>query len=83
MRGPQVMKGCLNNPAATSAMISPDGWLGTGDIGYADEDGYFFVVDRARQLIGYQGCQVPPAELEALLPRCGFRPSTPCPRAWR
>jgi acyl-CoA synthetase (AMP-forming)/AMP-acid ligase II len=67
VRGPQVMKGYLNNPAATSAMISEDGWLRTGDIGYADEDGYFFIVDRAKELIKYKGYQVPPAELEALL----------------
>ena len=67
LRGPQVMKGYLDNPTATANMISADGWLRTGDIGYADDDGYFFVVDRAKELIKSRGFQVPPAELEAVL----------------
>jgi acyl-CoA synthetase (AMP-forming)/AMP-acid ligase II len=67
VRGPQVMKGYLGRPDATAAMIDPDGWLHTGDIGYADADGDFFVVDRLKELIKYKGCQVAPAELEALL----------------
>jgi acyl-CoA synthetase (AMP-forming)/AMP-acid ligase II len=67
IRGPQVMKGYLNRPAATRATITPDGWLRTGDIGYADQDGYLFVVDRLKELIKYKGMQVAPAELEALL----------------
>ncbi len=66
-RGPQVMKGYLNNPAATASMLDPDGWLHTGDIGYADEDGYFYIVDRLKELIKYKGFQVAPAELEAVL----------------
>jgi acyl-CoA synthetase (AMP-forming)/AMP-acid ligase II len=65
--GPQVMKGYLNNPGATSATIDADGWLHTGDIGYADEDGYFWIVDRVKELIKYNAFQVAPAELEALL----------------
>jgi acyl-CoA synthetase (AMP-forming)/AMP-acid ligase II len=67
VRGPQVMKGYLNRPEATAAMIDSEGWLHTGDIGYADEDGYFFVVDRLKELIKYKGLQVAPAELEAML----------------
>jgi acyl-CoA synthetase (AMP-forming)/AMP-acid ligase II len=67
IRGPQVMKGYLNNPAATAAAIDPNGWLRTGDIGYADADGYFYIVDRAKELIKYKGYQVAPAELEAIL----------------
>ena len=67
VRGPQVMKGYLNSPDATAHTIDPDGWLHTGDIGYADEDGHFFIVDRAKELIKYKGFQVPPAELEAVL----------------
>jgi acyl-CoA synthetase (AMP-forming)/AMP-acid ligase II len=67
VRGPQVMKGYLNRPEATAATIDPEGWLHTGDIGYADADGHFFIVDRAKELIKYKGFQVPPAELEALL----------------
>ena len=67
VRGPQVMKGYLNNEAATAATIDADGWLHTGDIGHVDADGHLFVVDRLKELIKYKGFQVPPAELEALL----------------
>jgi acyl-CoA synthetase (AMP-forming)/AMP-acid ligase II len=67
MRGPQVMKGYLNRPEATASTIDADGWLHTGDIGYADEEGHFYIVDRAKELIKYKGFQVAPAELEALL----------------
>jgi acyl-CoA synthetase (AMP-forming)/AMP-acid ligase II len=67
VRGPQVMKGYLNQPEATATTIDNEGWLHTGDIGYADEDGHFFIVDRAKELIKYKGFQVAPAELEALL----------------
>lgn len=67
VRGPQIMKGYLNRPEATAATIDTEGWLHTGDIGYADDDGHFFIVDRAKELIKYKGFQVPPAELEALL----------------
>jgi acyl-CoA synthetase (AMP-forming)/AMP-acid ligase II len=67
VRGPQIMKGYLNQPDATAATIDAERWLHTGDIGYADEDGHFYIVDRAKELIKYKGFQVPPAELEALL----------------
>ncbi len=67
VRGPQVMVGYLNNPAATEATIDSDGWLHTGDIGHIDADGHLYVVDRLKELIKYKGFQVPPAELEALL----------------
>ncbi|HKO61685.1 MAG TPA: AMP-binding protein [Pyrinomonadaceae bacterium] len=67
VRGPQVMKGYLGNTAATEQMIEPDGWLRTGDIGYCDEDGQLFVVDRLKELIKTNGRQVAPAELESLL----------------
>ncbi len=66
-RGPQVMKGYLNQPQATGETIDRDGWLHTGDIGYATEDGHFYIVDRLKELIKYKGLQVAPAELEALL----------------
>jgi acyl-CoA synthetase (AMP-forming)/AMP-acid ligase II len=67
VRGPQVMKGYLNRPDATAAMIDAEGWLHTGDVGYADAGGCFFVVDRVKELIKYNGMQVAPAELEAVL----------------
>jgi acyl-CoA synthetase (AMP-forming)/AMP-acid ligase II len=67
VRGPQIMVGYLNNPDATAQTIDAEGWLHTGDIGYADEEGHFYIVDRAKELIKYKGFQVPPAELEAVL----------------
>jgi acyl-CoA synthetase (AMP-forming)/AMP-acid ligase II len=67
MRGPQVMRGYLNNPQATAAMIDDDGWLHSGDIAIVDEDGWFTIVDRVKELIKYKGFQVAPAELEAIL----------------
>jgi acyl-CoA synthetase (AMP-forming)/AMP-acid ligase II len=67
LRGPQVMRGYLNCPDATRATIDAEGWLHSGDIGHADSDGNFYVVDRLKELIKYKGMQVAPAELEALL----------------
>ncbi|MEM9777464.1 MAG: 4-coumarate--CoA ligase family protein [Chloroflexota bacterium] len=67
MRGANIMKGYLNRPDATANTITEDGWLRSGDIGYMDEDGFMFIVDRLKELIKYKGFQVAPAELEALL----------------
>ena len=67
VRGPQVMKGYLNNPTATAETLDADGWLHTGDIGYFDEDGYLYITDRVKELIKFKGFQVAPAELEATL----------------
>jgi acyl-CoA synthetase (AMP-forming)/AMP-acid ligase II len=67
IRGPQVMKGYLNNADATAETIDADGWLHTGDVAIRDDDGHYFIVDRLKELIKYKGFQVPPAELEALL----------------
>ncbi|MGH9900670.1 MAG: 4-coumarate--CoA ligase family protein [Pyrinomonadaceae bacterium] len=67
VRGPQLMRGYLNSPEATAQAIDAEGWLHTGDIGFADADGCFFIVDRAKELIKYKGFQVAPAELEAVL----------------
>jgi acyl-CoA synthetase (AMP-forming)/AMP-acid ligase II len=67
MRGPNVMSGYLNNDEATAATVDDDGWLHTGDVAIVDEDGYFQIVDRVKELIKYKGFQVAPAELEALI----------------
>ena len=67
VRGPMVMKGYLNNPEATAETIDEDGWLHTGDVAIIDEDGQYSIVDRIKELIKYNGFQVPPAELEGLL----------------
>jgi 4-coumarate--CoA ligase len=67
VRGPQVMKGYLNNSEATAATLDSDGWLRTGDVAIIDEDHHMTIVDRVKELIKYNGFQVPPAELEALL----------------
>ncbi len=67
VRGPQVMRGYLDDPDATAATVDAEGWLHTGDVGHADDDGYVVLVDRVKELIKYKGYQVAPAELEALL----------------
>jgi acyl-CoA synthetase (AMP-forming)/AMP-acid ligase II len=67
MRGPQFMKGYLNQPEATAASLDAEGWYHSGDIGRVEEDGCTFIVDRLKELIKVKGFQVAPAELEALL----------------
>ncbi|XP_006461225.1 acyl-CoA synthetase [Agaricus bisporus var. bisporus H97] len=67
LRGPSVMKGYLNRPDATKDAITPDKWFKTGDIAIRDHEGYFYIVDRRKELIKYNGFQVPPAELESVL----------------
>ncbi|CAK9813608.1 Luciferin 4-monooxygenase [Anthophora quadrimaculata] len=69
-KGDLIMKGYCNNEEATAATIDKDGWLHSGDVGYYDEQGYFYIVDRLKELIKYKGYQVPPAELEAILLTC-------------
>ncbi|WP_319801615.1 long-chain-fatty-acid--CoA ligase [Bhargavaea beijingensis] len=66
VRGPQVMKGYWNRPEETAATIK-DGWLLTGDLGYMDEDGYFYVVDRKKDMIIASGYNVYPREIEEVL----------------
>ncbi|CAH1268927.1 ACSF2 [Branchiostoma lanceolatum] len=67
VRGPQVMKGYLNNPEATAECIDGGGWFHTGDIGHYDDKGYFYIVARLNELIKYKGLQVKPADLETVL----------------
>nr|GMD55366.1 4-coumarate--CoA ligase-like 1 [Ipomoea batatas] len=67
VRSQCVMKGYYNNEYETALTIDKDGWLHTGDIGYIDEDGDIFIVDRIKELIKFKGFQVAPAELEATL----------------
>ncbi|MEA2647407.1 MAG: hypothetical protein QOE92_2490 [Chloroflexota bacterium] len=67
IRGPQVMKGYLNNDEATRGCIDDDGFFHSGDIGHVDEQGEFHIVDRLKELIKVKGFQVAPAELEAVL----------------
>ncbi|KAJ5559661.1 hypothetical protein N7513_002060 [Penicillium frequentans] len=67
LRGPNVFMGYHKNPEATKECLSADGWFRTGDVGYQDAKGNFFITDRVKELIKYKGFQVPPAELEGLL----------------
>lgn len=69
-KGDLIMKGYCNDEKSTKTTIDKDGWLHTGDIGYYDEVGYYYVVDRIKELIKYKAYQVPPAELEAILLTC-------------
>ena len=66
VRGPQFTAGYRNRPEETAATIR-DGWLYTGDIGYFDEDGYMFLVDRKKELIIVGGYNVYPREIDELL----------------
>ena len=68
-RGPLVMLGYYGNEEGTAATIEPDGWLHTGDVATMDEDGYFTIVDRMKDMILTAGFNVYPAEIERVL--CG------------
>jgi long-subunit acyl-CoA synthetase (AMP-forming) len=57
-KGPLIMKGYCGNVQDTSAIFDDDGFLHTGDVGYYDEDGFFYIVDRVKELIKYKGYQV-------------------------
>ncbi|KAF2720259.1 acetyl-CoA synthetase-like protein [Polychaeton citri CBS 116435] len=67
VKGPNIFQGYLNNPEGTRNALTSDGYFKTGDVGYQDKDGNFYITDRVKELIKYKGFQVPPAELEGLL----------------
>ena len=68
VRGPQVMQGYWNNPVETANALKPEGWLATGDIARADQDGFFYIVDRKKDMIlSPSGFNVYPAEIEQVL----------------
>ncbi|PNS19024.1 4-coumarate--CoA ligase-like 7 [Sphaceloma murrayae] len=67
MKGPNIFMGYLNNVEGTKNALTDDGYFKTGDIGYQDKNGNFFITDRVKELIKYKGFQVPPAELEGYL----------------
>ncbi|MDQ0215447.1 long-chain acyl-CoA synthetase [Oikeobacillus pervagus] len=66
VKGPQVMKGYWNRPEETEQTLK-DGWLYTGDIGYMDEEGYFYIVDRKKDMIIAGGYNIYPREVEEVL----------------
>lgn len=67
IKGPQVMMGYFNDIEKTKECLSDGGWLRTGDLAYSDEDGFFYIDDRLKELIKVRGFQVAPAELEELI----------------
>ncbi|MDV6271133.1 class I adenylate-forming enzyme family protein [Rhodococcus globerulus] len=67
LKGPSVFTGYLNNPGATAATLTPDGWFRTGDLGEMDPDGYLRIVGRSKELIISGGYNVYPREIEELL----------------
>jgi long-chain acyl-CoA synthetase len=66
-RGPSVVAGYWQDPDATDAAISSDGWLSTGDVGRLDDDGYLYLVDRKKELVIRGGYNVYPREVEEVL----------------
>ncbi len=67
VRGPNVFAGYWKDPDSTANVLSPDGWLHTGDVAVLDDDGYLYLVDRIKDLIIVSGFNVYPAEVEAVL----------------
>jgi len=67
IRGHNIMKGYLNKPEATAEVLSADGWFRTGDLGRVDEEGFYYIVDRKKELIIRGGYNVYPREIEEVL----------------
>jgi len=67
VKGPNVCQGYWKNEKATKDGFDEEGYLRTGDVAVRDEKGWFWIVDRKKELIKVKGFQVPPAELEAVL----------------
>ncbi len=67
VKGPNVFQGYLDEPEATARVLTADGWLRTGDIAVVDDDGYLYLVDRAKDLVIVSGFNVYPAEVEEVL----------------
>ncbi len=67
LRGPQVMKGYWRMPEETAQVLNEEGWLHTGDIARMDEDGFFYIVDRKKDLIIASGYNIVPREVEEVL----------------
>jgi acyl-CoA synthetase (AMP-forming)/AMP-acid ligase II len=67
VKSPGVMKGYYNNPEATAKVLSPDGWLRTGDLGFVDDEGYLFITGRLKDVIILGGENVLPADIEEVV----------------
>lgn len=67
LRYPIKPLGYLYNKAATDELLTDDGWVGTGDVGYFDADNFLFLIDRKKEIIKYKGYQISPAEIEATI----------------
>ena len=62
-----MMKGYYKDPAGTAAALDAEGWLHTGDLAYRDEDGYFFVIGRSKELIIKGGMNIAPKQIDEIL----------------
>jgi fatty-acyl-CoA synthase len=69
VKSPGVMQGYYNNPEATRRVLSPDGWLRTGDLGFVDREGFLFVTGRVKDLIILAGRNVVPSDVEEIVDR--------------
>jgi fatty-acyl-CoA synthase len=67
LRGPHVCKGYWNNPEATAAALDADGWFHTGDLARCDEEGFFYIAGRQKDMLISGGVNIYPAEIEAEL----------------